>query len=757
MATPSNKFRLLFLALLFSYVSAYNITSKPLGYFSPKIQTYPYLGLDELLIPESSDGRKHSRHYEKVDANNKHIKLHYDIELAENTHFITLDTEPGVTHVSCQRTIFHRNHSSDGFIIVRFNTSSQAQRVFKDVKNHGHENVRLTASRMWECPRADGSYQALWLRVVGDSPTIIDTEIKFQTLKAGPHHLFKHADVHARISKFPENHMKEHSFSKEDVGNDIGCTMMDDAIAEKGGPKIHNDRRRNNQELGCGWFCGFFKAVWNGIKAIAKIVIEVVETVVIIVKVLVTGDYVCHKTFMKNTWSWNYNEKTGQARSPATIDKNIKCDDCYYYMELELQFDLVLTNYELIDLAVYVQGTGDVKVDAELDIAVSGVIENSTLIAQIEMPPIEFSLGPIPIVIEMDVPIHLGYEIDWKANAHFAAYATAKGNFQYGVGYNPTDKFHLIHITNFTHNGTLSSIDASFTIDATVYILATLVVNIDNIGGPDIGVKPYIEGVLSTENTWTDPCYGSLKLSANWGIMGTIGAHIDIEFAGKQIIKHEFPSTAIFSIKKPIMTGCLAEAEEVLAYPKHLPAPSTVRVMKDGIVLRPEAGVLNRCSPPGSVGGTEYGCTPGTTWIGILSSYDGSCAGRFPKTRTYSFQAVDVTYTGSGAIISFIGTTNDVFFKEGSTSVSTTCTYQRNFVASAYSSAMVLSFTAKNDDVYAMCTSSDGSDCTCENKDVNPFGEASFIGDYTQHFQTINLEDLSHCASITLTQNQGIN
>ena len=82
----------------------------------------------------------------------------------------------------------------------------------------------------------------------------------FQTLKAGPHHLFKHADVHARISKFPENHMKEHSFSKEDVGNDIGCTMMDDAIAEKGGSKIHNNRRRNNQELGCGWFCGFFKA-----------------------------------------------------------------------------------------------------------------------------------------------------------------------------------------------------------------------------------------------------------------------------------------------------------------------------------------------------------------------------------------------------------------------------------------------------------------------------------------------------------------
>ena len=143
-------------------------------------------------------------------------------------------------------------------------------------------------------------------------------------------------------------------------------------------------------------------------------------------------------------------------------------------------------------------------------------------------------------------------EVNWEINALVAVQSSAQGSFQYGIGYNPTDDFHLIHVTNFTHNGSLTELKTGFTVDAKVYVLATLVVNVDCIGGPDIGVKPYLEAAISMENDYTDPCYEYPKLSSNWGLQGTIGGRIDIGFKGMSIYKHEFPSTSIFNIKSSI-------------------------------------------------------------------------------------------------------------------------------------------------------------------------------------------------------------
>lgn len=64
--------------------------------------------------------------------------------------------------------------------------------------------------------------------------------------------------------------------------------------------------------------------------------------------------------------------------------------------------------------------------------------------------------------------------------------------------------------------------------------------NIEYIGGPNFAIKPFIEfgAVLDPMSTCTD----KLMASSNWGVQATIGAHVDIHIASKEIYKHEFPS-----------------------------------------------------------------------------------------------------------------------------------------------------------------------------------------------------------------------
>lgn len=117
-----------------------------------------------------------------------------------------------------------------------------------------------------------------------------------------------------------------------------------------------------------------------------------------------------------------------------------------------------------------------------------------------------------------------------------------------------------------------------------------------------------LRSMQGSDDTWTSPCANHPKLSFNAGIQGTIGAHVNI----MDIVKKEFPARAIFSIKKPILAGCLMGFNDIedSESPLLSHVDSTESLGAVHRVLHPSGKVL--ADPTYTNDGTSYG----TTWYG---------------------------------------------------------------------------------------------------------------------------------------------
>jgi len=119
---------------------------------------------------------------------------------------------------------------------------------------------------------------------------------------------------------------------------------------------------------------------------------------------------------------------------------------------------------------------------------------------------------------------------------------------------------------------------AKVSADLEVYVLPTVIVNVDYIGGPYLGTKFMLESSAMIDNANKD-CSSHIIYSLNWGLFITIGAMIDINLAGVNIFKSNWDPYTLYSIKKPITSGCVSFGkidEPVVEVPAIEAAPSAV-------------------------------------------------------------------------------------------------------------------------------------------------------------------------------------
>ena len=84
-----------------------------------------------------------------------------------------------------------------------------------------------------------------------------------------------------------------------------------------------------------------------------------------------------------------------------------------------------------------------------------------------------------------------------------------------------------------------------------VYILPTFILQVQFIGGPNVGFRPSLEvaGAIGSES-----CQG-LELAANWGIQITLGASIHISFVGRTLYSSSTDPFIVFSAKGSLDQG----------------------------------------------------------------------------------------------------------------------------------------------------------------------------------------------------------
>ena len=90
--------------------------------------------------------------------------------------------------------------------------------------------------------------------------------------------------------------------------------------------------------------------------------------------------------------------------------------------------------------------------------------------------------------------------------------------------------------------------------------MPVVVINIDHIGGPQIGFKGFVttsvdhkeDGSMCSVTGGTGTSY-----TTAWGLQLTLGAHLDIEFVGHVFVNKSTDNEPVWSHQWPLGAGCL--------------------------------------------------------------------------------------------------------------------------------------------------------------------------------------------------------
>ncbi|GMH71374.1 hypothetical protein TrST_g3339 [Triparma strigata] len=737
---PTPTLAMLLVVAIFAITLPLPVFSSKPSTSSPSPSTTPPPGVffdipDFLHTPLSHLGPslKHSGRYESPDGR---VKLHHDVEFHPTATFVELDrlgeelvkvtvhdSPADVTTPSCSVELEFYTHEAAVSFIEEHGLATLTPQAH-DPKSpllilgglqHGHTTSIMKKSTS------------------STSVKHSDKEVKISNLgQAHYNDVFKNARISFAASKFPDDHFEtSHYDTSKQTANYVE------------GPFVHpansNSNLRGRRKLWFGWGKKIFNSIWNGIKHVAKAVETVVKTVVTVVEVLVTGDYDAHETIYHKEFSWNTNDGGKSASGDVMVGK-VKCGDCYMHAEIEFRFDLVINDYD-VELAQLV-GEGEYVVSAQSQVTVEGgTITDEVQASTVNMGSVHFMIGPVPVVLSATVPIHVGYEISMSSDATFTVGARFSGHAQYGFKYTDRFGFEAISDSNFEHSGGITDINVPDHLGAMIYVKPVMVIQVEHIGGPDIGLKTFLEYVLEkgTDDVWTTPCANQPKLSFNAGIQGTIGAHVNI----MDIVKKEFPSRAIFSIKKPILSGCITGYNELTSSSPLLSSPSSPTSLNAvHRVIHPSGKILS--DPIYTNDGTSYG----TTWYGTYkrTGSNPKCSS-FPEYRTLAVQNVDATKIGSDPIIDVVIASSDS--QNYDDRKKDFCT--RHTIWSWGGRGGMIMMEPRSDDdfeEYVDHTVEDSSDSSCLNE--ASISTSRYYGTYTSDMARVELTDSLGCTTIVL-------
>jgi len=174
------------------------------------------------------------------------------------------------------------------------------------------------------------------------------------------------------------------------------------------------------------------------------------------------------------------------------------------------------------------------------------------MITTIQVPSVDFDIAGVPVVLQINIPVHMGFDVNATIGGSLSASVGVNANLAYGVQYIDGSGWGPIYNHSFTPYGSFGNLDTNFYAGFMVWLFPTPILYVDYIGGPYLGFKPFIEAGL-----YSDPsCTGAMAV-LNWGLQITLGINISINFEGFSGQIYNPDPWNIYSTKQPISQGCL--------------------------------------------------------------------------------------------------------------------------------------------------------------------------------------------------------
>ena len=333
---------------------------------------------------------------------------------------------------------------------------------------------------------------------------------------------------------------------------------------------------------------------------------QVVHYVKVAAVAIMKGELHCNYRRALTGWDVNYNASTdsvidshiplmttSKRNGSASVDGELALVNSYAHFETDVVFELDINSYVIEHVQLYAEGQA--RVNVEGNGRLSGAFKDSGVRSlgtyNVPYSPKFVVLG-IPFIVDIQIPVQVGYDLSVSASAELSASASAYGNVKYGFLGSCTSTstsdcdFHQYSDYAYDHHAGVHGIDINVDFDLQFYLLPTIVLTIDHIGGPNMGVKTYLEQKVGVHNNYcTGKGYGAQAIT-NVGLEITAGADVNIGVKGHDFWDKSWGPWGIWSKKMPIWSGCFDIANALSASVGVEPKP-----VSDGLV-------------------------PGTTWTG---------------------------------------------------------------------------------------------------------------------------------------------
>ena len=493
----------------------------------PRPKFSAYLGLQGLRKPSTVSGRRYQQdlHWTHPKTG-KVVKLRYDVHHGTSPVF-SLDESEVVLGVTCRKQ-WMTLHISPNHV------SSILQELLP--------STILTGGREWRCLGPQGEVRSILHRILEVEPEADGLLLK--TEAASISDVFQDANVSLRVAAFPPGHIHEHAWA--------------------GGRKLRQTQEADGQAMrlaapvmvGGFWdaICGALKFAWHVVTGVARAVEKVVDDIGRVAKAIATGDFSYEKHFDLASMSWNYDPSTQQVRNKSVgLGGGVSCQECFFEVEASINFDLQIKSYKVDHAAVWMEGDAQVLLDAEF--ASLNAVDEFHL-ATVHLDEICTTIAAIPFCLDATMIVDVGFNVtgDSSTGSNHAR-LSASGHIKKGLLYQDNG-VHRIDV------GSLEPLSDSHFVDvkASQYwglnLFPKLVLTVDHIGGPIVGIKATLEAIteVSSQECSGPGIYGALNLGLQFSVGGFLS--IKIPVAGVEVWTKNFPSLLSLSHTFPIVSGC---------------------------------------------------------------------------------------------------------------------------------------------------------------------------------------------------------
>lgn len=478
------------------------------------------------------------------------VDLHYDVEFADGVAVHSLNSLLSAQSAECSR---------DGSLKIVLSTAADAIALRAALRP---QHV-VVGGREWGCRDAKGHPQAILHRV--HSATVNGTAVHVRGRSIQYQDIFKHANISFTLQRPLRNRTKSAVPGAREVST---AASPGEAAGPVSHPRIIT-RHPSNDPVRFGgffdWVGDLVDTVAHELQHLAQDVEDVVKTTVRAVEFFATGDLTIDPDEKLADINWNYDSATGKAKQQDIhLGNGFVCHECFANFEVDLKFDIVISNFALQHLAVWLEGDVDFHVDAMFyPKAYRG--NGTQQVADLQFPVVTFYVGPVPVVINITMPVNIGYvaHVD-MAGTHVHAQSGLSGYIKKGVLYDPStgDQTHWINEENVQSYGQLMYA-ANVTAALQLFLFPVVTFQCDHIGGPTVGFKGSVE-LISSYDPSSEVCPGGLFAQINFGLNTALGADVDVEIdvGGKDLFswKRAWPSMLSNTKLWPILSGCVGHA-----------------------------------------------------------------------------------------------------------------------------------------------------------------------------------------------------